>query len=55
MCINMTKSRIKCHNVVDLHGEERYAINDPHEKGGILFYAELVRGEKHAFIYPVEG
>ena len=55
MCINTTKSRIKYHNVVDLPGEERYAINTPHEKGGILFYAEQVHGEKHALIYPIGG
>ena len=33
MCINMTKSRNKCHNVVDLIEAGRYAINAPREGG----------------------
>jgi len=34
MCINTTKSRNKCHIVVDLFWGGRYAINDPREGGG---------------------
>jgi len=40
MCINTTKSRNKCHNVVDLLGDEDMPLMTPRKGGGTPFYAE---------------
>jgi len=50
MCINTTKSRNKCHNVVDFLGDEDMPLMTPAKVEGTPLHAGQVRGEKHALI-----
>jgi len=55
MCINTTKSRNKCHNVVDFLGDEDMPLMPSAKVEGTPFYAGQVLGEKHALIWMIRG